>query len=295
MSPKAGMFAGEVTQSAPADDSPTTKQKGYWWMEYGNVAIPPDLPSASNCLAWWEYEEAGGFHPIFLDEVAGYQMRAINDIDKVPGVIGEGLDLKITGGEFVETIVTATQYALAIEDRAWSCVIWHTTKPAIVADGYVVSAWNADLANLQAGERQWRLKTNAAGNGFDFRITEDNCPVAGHVEIATGDIGLNTETRYQIVVTHDPVANEMTMTVNAGTRLTETINGGAIRVYNLGCVHQPNLAQVIVCGASENSIAGTTNNCEQDMLSFWDIALTAANITALNNSNAGVAFSGLPA
>ena len=37
MSPKAGLFAGEVTPQAPSDDSPTSKDKGYWWMEYGTV------------------------------------------------------------------------------------------------------------------------------------------------------------------------------------------------------------------------------------------------------------------
>ena len=46
MSPKAGMFAGEVTPQAPADDAPTTKQKGYWWMEYG--------VTFSNCNEVWE-------------------------------------------------------------------------------------------------------------------------------------------------------------------------------------------------------------------------------------------------
>ena len=295
MSPKAGLFAGEVTPQAPADDSPTSKDKGYWWMEYGSVVIPPALPSASNVLAWWEFEEAGGFRPSFYDEVSGYEMKGLNDVDKLPGVIGQGVDLKITGNEYVETIDVPTQYALAIEDREWSCIVWHTTKAAIVPDGYVVSGWDDDLADLRAGVRQWRVKTNAAGNGFDFRITEDNCPVVGYVEIATGDIGLTTETRYQIVVTHDPVANEMTMTVNAGTRLTASISGGAIRSYDIGCALIPNTAQVIHLGASEGTILGTENNCEQDMLSFWDIALTAENITALNNSNAGVAFSGLPA
>ena len=38
--PKAGLFAGEVTTAAPADGAITTKNKGYQWMEYGNV-IPP--------------------------------------------------------------------------------------------------------------------------------------------------------------------------------------------------------------------------------------------------------------
>ena len=45
--PKAGLFAGEVTPQAPADDSPTTKQKGYWWMEYGGY-VP------GNCNEIWE-------------------------------------------------------------------------------------------------------------------------------------------------------------------------------------------------------------------------------------------------
>ena len=35
--PKAGLFAGEVTEAAPADGASTLKQKGYQWMEYGYV------------------------------------------------------------------------------------------------------------------------------------------------------------------------------------------------------------------------------------------------------------------
>ena len=38
--PKAGLFAGEVTGSAPADGASTLKQKGYHWMQYGEA--PPD-------------------------------------------------------------------------------------------------------------------------------------------------------------------------------------------------------------------------------------------------------------
>jgi hypothetical protein len=34
----AGLFAGEVTESAPADGAVTTKEKGYIWFEWGNVA-----------------------------------------------------------------------------------------------------------------------------------------------------------------------------------------------------------------------------------------------------------------
>ena len=41
--PRSGLFAGEVTSAAPADDSPTSKQKGYVWMEYG-ATPPPYVP-----------------------------------------------------------------------------------------------------------------------------------------------------------------------------------------------------------------------------------------------------------
>ena len=41
--PKAGLFAGEVTESAPADGASTIKQKGYHWMEYGNIFKPESL------------------------------------------------------------------------------------------------------------------------------------------------------------------------------------------------------------------------------------------------------------
>jgi hypothetical protein len=46
--PKAGLFAGEVTQAAPADGAATLKNKGYQWMEYGSVASVGLCGLASN-------------------------------------------------------------------------------------------------------------------------------------------------------------------------------------------------------------------------------------------------------
>lgn len=51
MSPKAGLFAGEVTPSAPADNSPTSKEKGYVWMEYGSVFEPTSTQSGVGGIA----------------------------------------------------------------------------------------------------------------------------------------------------------------------------------------------------------------------------------------------------
>ena len=39
----AGIFAGEVTQDAPPNATVTSQQKGYQWMEWGNV-VPPPVP-----------------------------------------------------------------------------------------------------------------------------------------------------------------------------------------------------------------------------------------------------------
>ena len=43
---RAGLFSGTVTESAPADNAPTTKHKGHHWMQWGvGMPVPPD-PSA---------------------------------------------------------------------------------------------------------------------------------------------------------------------------------------------------------------------------------------------------------
>ncbi len=46
---EAGLFTGEITQLAPADASPTTKQRGFCWFEHG-ISLPPAL----NCNEVWE-------------------------------------------------------------------------------------------------------------------------------------------------------------------------------------------------------------------------------------------------
>ena len=40
--PKAGLFAGELTESAPSNGAITDKPKGYAWMESGNIYVPPN-------------------------------------------------------------------------------------------------------------------------------------------------------------------------------------------------------------------------------------------------------------
>ena len=37
---KAGLFSGTVTESAPADNAPTTKHKGHHWMQWGSGSLP---------------------------------------------------------------------------------------------------------------------------------------------------------------------------------------------------------------------------------------------------------------
>ena len=255
----------------------------------GDGTLPP---AQIGVLAWWELEDTGGSFVDFFDEVSSQELTATNTIVKVPGVIGEGVQLTATGNQYIEMKDITTIFNLAIENRNWSCQIWHTTESPVIADAYVVNAWSLS-GGVRVGSKQWRVKTNSAGNGFDFSIAIGPYPDQNaNIEVSTGDIGVTANSRYHIVVTHDPDADEMTITVNSGTRFTETITTGCIGVYDLLGVLQVGEAQEVYMGVATGT-SGNKNECEQDMLAFFDVTLQASDIQALYNGGDGIDYADL--
>ncbi len=264
------------------------------------------LPPQNAVLAWWELEDTGGFLVLFNDEVHNYKGSAINTIVKATGIIGEGIIMQSVGARYFEIQEGPIQgdpldenegmlKALAIRDRHWSCAVWERTYTPVVAGAYVICSWNGNLGNEQVGVRQWRIKHNAAGNGFEFRINVGPYPDS-HADIGvdTGDIGLTFASDYFIVATHDPVADEMTITVNAGTRFTQAISGGSVLYYNSEGDVIPGQTEIYTGTDVGNNAVASRNECTIDMPCFFSKTLDAGTITKMYNNGNGVNYSDLP-
>ena len=71
---KAGLFAGEVTQNAPADRASTTKHKGYQWMQWGLEQSVDELITAAVPIAMYTFQDAS-FATNVIDVVGVYDVR----------------------------------------------------------------------------------------------------------------------------------------------------------------------------------------------------------------------------
>ena len=100
--PKAGIFAGEVTQAAPADGAATLKAKGYHWMEYGNVIVPPTAPDQSRVIALFDFEESsGGVNTrLYSTNEPAWYYESQNGYISVGGFVGKGAQVTLDGSQF---------------------------------------------------------------------------------------------------------------------------------------------------------------------------------------------------
>lgn len=285
--PSAGMFAGEVNNAdvnpAPADGTVTVHPKGYTWMEYGGT---PPLPETGDTLIWWEFEEptTGNPAPPLLDEVRVNGLKPQNDYTSVTGKIGQAAKLD---SATVQNIQQLTGLEVStLKDQNWSCSIWFQTPSSATGqeDKYIACQWR-DNTSSGEGSRKWRLRRNSNADGFQFSIGEG--PLVGDfTNLETGNIGTPADTWFHIVLTHDPDADEMTMTVDAGTRFTTAISGGA----NVG-LHD-DLA--ITLGRDLAGDPSTLINGAVDLLAFFSKTLDANEVAGLYNDGDGVQFSDLP-
>lgn len=228
---------------------------------------------ASRVLAWWEFEEASGENGTGVtlqDEVGVVTTRFLpsNAYTSVSGVDGQASRLNGSLGE--HQVAQGPTYgvvpSLVLKDQVWSCAFWWQTPSSLTGQEgtYLLASW-VDTATV-AGNRKWRVIYNASHNGFIYSI--GNGPlVSDKVEIDTGNISLTPLTWYHVVITHDPDADEMSLTVSerggaVGARLTASVAGGAI-------VGGTTLQEISIGRDEPGSPSGFAEG-RIDMLSFWD-------------------------
>ncbi len=256
------------------------------------------LPFASDATAWWDLEESDTpFRPRYYSRSVddnSLEFDTFNGMTKwTPGVVGDGIQLRASTSEYVRIEKKHPRLRCRMDNNPWSAVMWIETQATIDAGGYLINQWNSNPSSNTMGDRQWRLRINAAGNGFEFSIITGITSADTGVDLDTGDIGLATLTRYMLAIVHNPVTDLMSLYVNAGTPVTAAVVGGCTTSIN-ALSQTIQIAQVMTLGTDSGTRAETKSNLDADLVSIWHISLTGLNIGALFNDNTGLAFDSLP-
>lgn len=152
--PKAGLFSGEITQSAPADNAITSFPKGYTWMEYGNAFVPASTTfGASGGHAgtqedWYGVEPAipSFRHPFYLKSYSEFTMAFVGKMTTFPQ----------TGDIFKQAPFGFKQGGVSTNFLAghdgFGGITWHASIGTIVGgDNKCVDS----LMTITAGEAAW--------------------------------------------------------------------------------------------------------------------------------------------
>lgn len=126
---KAGMFAGEVTESAPADGSITTKGKGYHWMQYAPSSKAPN--EIADLVHWFDGSAASG---LFTDNSFAVPVTITGDLintarnwasPTVNGYFQGGSDYFLHYEAGVQNGLSAAEsnYAFSHPDHVISCTV----------------------------------------------------------------------------------------------------------------------------------------------------------------------------
>jgi hypothetical protein len=262
--PKAGLFAGEVTQEAPANGAVTTKDKGYHWMEWGNTALP--APKQNRVIAWFDYEEGagGGNTKLYSTNEPTWYFESQNGYSPTTGVVALGAITSVSGSQFHQFNPTFPgSDATTLVNQIWGHTFWFKTATVLAPEAgkFVSSHWVGGSPALGSGQRKFAVVYNSGANGFEYRIGNNFNP-AIWITLDTGDIGLLPDTWYHVAITHDPDADEMSITVSErggtiGTRFTETVTDGAYGATG---------GAMYIGGGGGVAIA----NGAFDMLAFWN-------------------------
>lgn len=236
--------------------------------------------SADRVIEWYNFDEASDPNPNAAHlSVADGNMRfdSQNAYNSAVGIANGAAVLSATGSQYMvsaETHATSPdvgEYNVTLRDQVWSCSLWFKTHSTLAGQGqrHIVSQWwEGAFATL--GYRKWRLVYNSAENGFKFSIGQGPL-VSNFTDLDSGDIGLQPSTWYHIVMTHDPDADEMTLTVSErggtfGTRKSAAISGGAY--WQTTPTPLPTMSMTIAREKSGSS--SYTSDGVLDMLAFWD-------------------------
>jgi hypothetical protein len=227
-----------------------------------------------NLVSVFELEEASGSR---ADAViaTGNTLTDNNTVTQNAGKVGNAAQFTSANSE---SLSHTDNTSLSTGDIQFTFATWvnfDTAPPAAQAVA-VFSKWEGVGNN-----REYALDWAQASNRFRWIVDSTG---TGATVLSADNFGApSTATWYFIVVTHDSVANTITIRVNNGTADSSAYSAG---VFD-GAANF-NIGRFATGGGGEEFLDGKV-----DQLCFWKRILTAAEMTQMYNGGAGLSYAGM--
>ena len=223
-------------------------------------AIKTDL------VSWWTLNEASGTRADSHDD---NDLTDNNTVGSAAGKVGNAADLEASSSEYLSH---ASNASLVTGDIDWTFACWIRAESLSSFPIVASKGWGGDPP------REWVLFCNTgASNKLHFEV-EDGDGLAMSVESTDS---ITTNTWYFVVVQHDAGANEISVSINAGTPDTAAHSTG---------VREGSADFVIGASPSQSLFWDGLI----DEVGFWKRILSADEIEWLYNDGNGRGYSELP-
>lgn len=229
-----------------------------------------DLPAAAGAaVAHWSMDEASGSRS---DSVGSQTLTDNNTVLGGTGKFNNGADFERDTTEYLSRASSSTLQMGDVDFtiRAW---VKLETLPPTGVDYMVV----AKDVNTPANSRDYTLDISRTTYNPRFYVNG-----GGGGLVASWGSGLSTGTWYLIHAWHDASANELGISVNAGTPVTATTGGTA---------PETSAAEFRIGARAYAGAQGYFDGVIDDVVILKGHVMTSAERTADYNSGTGVAFS----
>jgi len=220
---------------------------------------------SDNLEAYWKLDEESGTR---VDSAGSNNLTDNNTVLYGTGIISNAADFERDTSEYLSI---ADNASLSMGDIDFTIVAWIKieTLPSTIPDAYLVLSKD-DAAN----NREYRL-TIGSDDKPQFMALDDDVSNGS----ATWGSALSAATWYFIVGYHDASGNEVGISVDDGTMVTESYAGGvadSTADFEIGCLRE---------GAFTFYFDGLI-----DEVGVWKRKLTAAEISILYNQGDGLTY-----
>ena len=213
------------------------------------------MPLADDLISYWALDEASGNA---LDSHGTNELtEASGTIEAASGKVGGARDLEAADTEF---FALADNDSVSFGDEPFTLQAWVNLETQ--GFNWVFQKYDG------VASCEYQLQYNVVSGGMTFRVSPDGLD-ASAVEVVTA--ALSTGTWYLVHAWHDPVANEIGISVNAGAPVTASHSGGVFdgsALFRLGFIYDGLV----------------------DEAAIWGRVLTSDDRTNLYNGGLGLAY-----
>lgn len=247
---------------------------------YGDITIdppPPPPPADSELLdglrSYWAMDEDNDSGFVNTPRLTSYGATATLS-DNTPTTVRSVTGKAGRAARFVDdNTQELSMSTLVLGDANWTFAAWVKANDVVGAlHRGIISKWNSTVAE----NKEFFVAHNTTENKFGFWVSANGA--ATTTSMVAGPV-ISTNTWYHVVFWHDATNDEIGLSVNDSSATTAHAGG----VYT-------GTTAFWIGGIANSSNAGTWFNGDVDEVGLWDRVLTAAEITQLYNSGAGLPY-----